>query len=129
MGFWQNVESELQYQGISRKELALNAKISYSGIGLGLERDSMPGADTALRVSKVLNVSIEYLLTGNEAVYEQITPISSSITKRAGGQEIDRKKYRALIDDLEKLPEKIKEPICQMIHRIAFCGESPVKDE
>ena len=107
----------------------MNAKISYSGIGLGLERDSMPGADTALRVSKVLNVSIEYLLTGNEAVYEQITPISSSITKRAEGQEIDRKKYRALIDDLEKLPEKIKEPICQMIHRIAFCGESPVKDE
>ena len=89
----------------------------------------MPGADTALRVSKVLNVSIEYLLTGSEEAYEKVTPISPCTAKRGSRQEIDRKKYRTLIDDLEKIPEKIKEPICQMIHRIAFCAESPANEE
>ena len=56
MGFWNNVEQERVFQGISRKDLAYKANISYASIGLGLERNSMPGADTALRVSKVLRV-------------------------------------------------------------------------
>lgn len=108
MGFWQNVEAELEYQGISRKELAYKANISYAGIGLGLERDSMPGADTALRISKVLNVSIEYLLLGSETKFTtKENPVFSA-------------KYKKVIDDLEKIPEEIREPICQMIHRIAL---------
>lgn len=109
MGFWQNVEAELEYQGISRKELAYKANISYAGIGLGLERDSMPGADTALRISKVLNVSIEYLLLGSQ--------VESTLIKEKS--ELPAK-YKKIIDDLEKIPEEVREPICQMIHRIAL---------
>lgn len=62
MGFWKRVEAEMNYQGISRKQLASMADISYSGIGLGIERDSMPGADIALRISRSLNVPLEELL-------------------------------------------------------------------
>ena len=62
MGFWANVEREREYQGLSRKELAFKANIAYQGIGLGLERNSMPGADTAVKISKVLQVPIEYLI-------------------------------------------------------------------
>ena len=109
MGFWNNVESELEYQGISRKELAFKAGISYAGIGLGIERDSMPGADTALKISKVLNVSIEYLLTGTDAAQNKDTPADNELLNR----------YRTVVDDLDKIPEPIKDPICQMIHRIS----------
>lgn len=110
MGFWQNVETEMDYLGMTRKELAAQAQISYTGIGLGLERNSMPGADTAMRISEALGVSIEYLLTGTE----------KKRSKKAGaGQNVNWKKYRAVLDDLDRIPDTIKNPICQMIHRIA----------
>ncbi len=114
MGFWSNVEAEREYQGMSRKELALRANISYAGIGLGLERDSMPGADTALRISKVLQVSIEYLLSDNvqESKKEEKTNDFSS--------ELNLfRQYRNLIDDIETISPHIKEAICDMIHHIA----------
>ncbi len=107
MGFWANVEDEMKYQGISRKELASKANISYAGIGLGLERDSMPGADTALRISKVLNVSIEYLLCGAEAEVFG-TESHASVTK-----------YKPVIKELESLPAEIREPVLDLIHKLS----------
>lgn len=110
MGFWAKVETERIYQGLSRKELAFQANISYAGIGLGLERNSMPGADTALRISKVLNVSIEFLLADT-----QIEPSDNFIET-----EIKTfSKYKKLINDIESLPTDLREPICDMVHRIA----------
>ena len=70
----------------------------------------MPGADTALRISKVLQVSIEYLLSEN--VQEDDTNSFSSELKLF-------RLYRSLIDDIERIPSHIKEPICDIIHRIA----------
>lgn len=107
MGFWENVEDEMKYQGISRKELACKANISYAGIGLGLERDSMPGADTALRISKVLNVSIEYLLCGTE---EKADKTESHISLA---------KYKPVISELESLPAEIREPVLDLIHKLS----------
>lgn len=52
MSFWQNVEAEREYQGISRKELAFKAEITYASISIGLERNSIPVADAALRIAK-----------------------------------------------------------------------------
>lgn len=107
MGFWANVEKEMEYQGISRKELAYKADISYSGIGLGLERDSMPGADTALSVSKVLHVSIEYLLNGTSA------PDGTEQSGTGG-------KYRSIVRELESLPPKVRAPVFEMIHKLSL---------
>ena len=106
MGFWANVIDEMNYQGISRKELAERAGISYAGIGLGMERDSMPGADTALRISRTLHVSIEYLLTGTE-----LKPARHEAEAKYAG-------YETLFDDMEHIPEAIRRPILDMIHGI-----------
>ncbi|MBR5932394.1 MAG: helix-turn-helix transcriptional regulator [Treponema sp.] len=110
MGFWKNVENELQYKGISRKELAHQANIAYTGIGLGLERDSMPGADTALKISKVLGVSIEYLLG------EDDNP--SNLDNKNSEIELFRK-YKRTILDLEKIQPKTKSAILEMINRLS----------
>lgn len=109
MGFWANVEEEMEYQGISRKELAYKANISYSGIGLGLERDSMPGADTALSIAKVLNVSIEYLLYG--------TSTSDSAKEPCIGG-----KYQSVAAELQSLPPEIRAPILEMIHKLSLAA-------
>lgn len=74
MGFWQNVEDECEYLGISRKELAEKAKFSVHTISNGIRRDGMPAADLALRISKALNISLEKLLDWNE----NIEPMESS---------------------------------------------------
>lgn len=122
MGFWANVEREREYQGITRKELAFRANIAYQGIGLGLERNSMPGADTAIRVSKVLNVPIEYLLGEENAT---IRDENATLKKTLSDSEIKMKnielykKNQTVISSLEKIPLHIKEPIISMIHRIA----------
>lgn len=67
MSFWQNVETEREYKNISRKELAKKADFAVSGISLGLSHDSIPSADIAVRIAKVLGVSVEYLVTGKES--------------------------------------------------------------
>lgn len=66
MGFWQNVEDECEYRGISRKELAEKANFSVHTISNGIKRNGMPAADLALRISKILNVPLETLLGLNE---------------------------------------------------------------
>ena len=67
MSFWQNVESELLYKNISRKELAEKASFAVSGISLGLAHNSIPNADVAVRIAQVLETSVEYLITGKES--------------------------------------------------------------
>ena len=59
MGFWQNVEDECEFLGISRKELAEKANFSVHTISNGIRRDGMPAADLALRISKALAVQLE----------------------------------------------------------------------
>lgn len=60
MSFWQNVENELQYQNISRKELAAKAGFAVSGISLGINNGNVPNAELAVKIADVLGVSACY---------------------------------------------------------------------
>lgn len=62
MGFWQNVDNECEYRGISRKELAQAAHFSVNTISSGIKRNGMPEADLAVRIAKVLGIPLENLL-------------------------------------------------------------------
>ena len=97
----------MEYQGVSRKELAAKAGISYSGIGLGIERDSMPGADIALRISRVLNVSIETLL--GESPIENL---------KIGNEPQLQYMFETLRDDMDRLPSEVRESFFIAIHKM-----------
>lgn len=72
MSFWHNVEAELEYKNMSRKELAQRAHFAVSGMSLGLANNSTPNVDVAVRIADVLDVSVEYLVTGTERrIYQQ----------------------------------------------------------
>ena len=132
MGFWQNVEREIEYKGISRKELAFRANIAYQGIGLGIERESMPRVDTALKIAKVLEVPLEYLINEKDL---EIRPAAESLSKEEKKQTDQNnssslhqtenqyiefyRRNRKIIDSLEKIPSAIKQPIESMIIHIA----------
>ena len=116
MGFWQNVEIEREYQDITRKELAFRAGITYASIGIGLERGSIPAADTALRIAKALNISLEYLLTGDEAKKEE-TEKAPDGHIHIIAEKIAR--YSKTIQHMEELPPATRESIISMIDTIA----------
>ena len=132
MSFWQNVEREIEYKGISRKELAFRANIAYQGIGLGIERESMPRVDTALKIAKVLEVPLEYLIDEKDL---EIRPATEGLSKEEKTQTNQNnssslqqtenqyikfyRRNRKIIDSLEKIPSAIKQPIESMIIHIA----------
>ena len=67
MNFWENVEFELDKQGIYKKELAQAVGINASNFDKGKARNSIPAADTALKIARFLNVPLESLLGMNDS--------------------------------------------------------------
>ncbi|MCL2800299.1 MAG: helix-turn-helix domain-containing protein [Treponema sp.] len=67
--FKENLRAELDYQGITVKELSAKTGIAKGTLDgyLGV-RASMPPADIAAKISGALGVSVEYLISGKEAV-------------------------------------------------------------
>jgi len=67
MGFRENLKAELTYSGVLVKELADQAGLKKHTIDTYLSvRGRMPAADVAVRIARVLGVSVEYLITGEE---------------------------------------------------------------
>lgn len=62
MGFWKRVDEELEYLGISRKDLAFKSDTPIATIHKGIERDSEVYVSVAMRISEVLGVTLEYLM-------------------------------------------------------------------
>lgn len=62
--FWRRVVEELEYKGINRTYLAKECGFSLTNIGQGIKLGSTPSAETAVKIAKVLDVSVEYLVTG-----------------------------------------------------------------
>jgi transcriptional regulator with XRE-family HTH domain len=67
MGFRENLKIELSYSGMLVKELAAQTGLKKHTIDNYLSvRGRMPSADAAVRIARVLGVSVEYLITGYE---------------------------------------------------------------
>lgn len=66
MNFWERVDSELKFLGKTRKELAAAVGFDAANISFGIKRNSIPYADTALKVARFLGVSLDYLLDMDE---------------------------------------------------------------
>lgn len=66
--FKDNLRDELNYQDITVKELSLKTGIPKPTLSCYLSaRNTMPPADIAVRIAQALGVSVEYLVTGNDA--------------------------------------------------------------
>lgn len=117
MNFWEIVDSEREYKNISRKELAYLADFSVNSIPTGIARGSIPAADVAYRIAKVLDVTVEYLLLGGNVQSQQ------KINENNKNLEIIErsKKYtknHELIDNFEKLPNNLQKSVEDLIQTI-----------
>jgi len=94
MSFRENLREAIDYCGLEQKELAHKANISLRNIENYLrENASVPSAEKAVQIAKVLGVTVEYLVTGK----------NTSDTAVSGEPEIDQE-IRQLIRAIKNLP-------------------------
>lgn len=111
MSFWSNVDVELKFQGISRKELAYIINAKEITIHKAIERDSIPSAESALKIAKVLNVPLERLLDMEDFEVSDKSK-DSDLQKKAVKMY---KKHGALLDKFESLSPKERLAVTQLI--------------
>ena len=73
--FKANLRAELNYLGLTVKELSAKTGIPKGTLDcyLGV-RASIPPADIAVKIARALNVTVEYLVTGQEHKKQEKTP-------------------------------------------------------
>jgi transcriptional regulator with XRE-family HTH domain len=100
------LRSEIEFLGLNQKEFAAKAGIQKRALDAYLRKQqSMPPADTAVKIASALGVSVEYLVTGKEC--RQSVGVSKYL------------QFRDLLDDLAVLPTEILEIIKVMIKAAA----------
>ena len=105
MNFWERVENLIEQKGINKKTLAADAGIDSSNISKGIKNGGSPSADTAVRIAKFLDTTVEYLVTGNDS------QLSESCIK-----QLDTLlRYSKTVKTLDNLPSKVRKPIITMI--------------
>lgn len=119
MNFWEIVDLEREYKNLSRKELAYLADFSVNSIPTGIARGSIPAADVAYRIAKVLGVSVEYLLLGEKSQNQQKITDSNKNNEIIERSKKYTKNYE-LIENFEKLPEEIKKTLSKLIEEISM---------
>jgi transcriptional regulator with XRE-family HTH domain len=78
------LRDELDYQGLTVKELAAKSSVAKGAIDSYLGKQaSMPPADVAVRIAAALGVTVEYLVNGQDGNRETPTPFFSSPRKRS----------------------------------------------
>lgn len=64
--FLKRVLEELDFLNASKADIARFLNVRKSTVYSWFERDTIPAADTALKIADFLNVSLEYLVTGEK---------------------------------------------------------------
>jgi transcriptional regulator with XRE-family HTH domain len=114
MGFKENLKAELSYSGMLVKELSVQSGINRRTIDNYLSsHNCIPSADAAVSIARVLGVSVEYLVTGQEAAQwkspQSFSPEARSIARIAEQlEEKHRKIALALVKTLKELEENEK---------------------
>jgi len=63
--FKKTLREELDYQGLTVKELAIKSSVAKGALDTYLGKQaSMPPADVAVRIASALGVTVEYLVNG-----------------------------------------------------------------
>lgn len=82
MGFAENLKNELEFQDIQIKELSQKTGISKNTLDKYLSgRKSQPGVENAVKIAKVLGVTVESLVTGNSDKLDSIPSEYEKIIK------------------------------------------------
>lgn len=100
--FSERLRAEIEYSGLLQKEVAYRAGIKKRALDMYLgAQGSMPPADVAVRLAKVLNVTVEYLVTGSDAALPSM------------------RKFSRMETDIASLSGELFAAIETLVHKIA----------
>lgn len=103
--FRENLRDELNYQGVTVKELAGKTGISKRTIENYLSsKGTLPPVDYACKIASVLNISVEALVSG--------APFKTDGGKLSA-------KSKSILNDMEKLSAENQDLLIYMIHAAA----------
>ena len=109
--FRDNLKDLIEYKGIVRKELAAKTGISKRTIDTYLDnRAVIPNAEIAVKLAKALGTTVEFLVTGEDALNPEQKLYSDFETYR---------KYKKIVNELDKLSPELLKSIDAMIHSAA----------
>ena len=103
MSFKDRLRQEIEYKGLLVKELSAEVGISNSTFLSYIDaRGVLPNVETAVKIAAALGVSVEYLVTGKEPIYNSkqidIQGITHDLIKLTPYQiEIIKKMVHALV--------------------------------
>ena len=112
MGFKENLKEQLVFSGMYVKELAAKSGVKKQTIDSYLNTQGCtPSADAAVAIAKVLGVTVEYLVTGEEFKKSTLYPSEArkvaEITAQMNSK--NRKMAVAIIKSMKKQEEAEKE--------------------
>ncbi len=97
--FRENLRDELDFQGLTVKELALKTGIIKTSLDNYLgSRCVIPPADVAVKIAKALNVSVEYLVTGNT------------------DKDVSKNEDFSILNDLRQVSPQMQKAIKDLVH-------------
>ena len=101
MAFKENLKTELEFKNLKVKELASQTGISRRTIDQYLATAAkMPSAENAVKIAQILDVSVEYLVTGTE-------PEKNPTAKQTEQNQLRLyRKYHDLIEKIEGFSEE-----------------------
>ena len=102
MGFAENLRSEMDFQDMQIKELALKTGISKNTLEKYLSgQKAQPGVENAFKIAQVLNVSIEYLVTGKSGSTSRLPTEYESLLNKY--QKLNPFNKKTIIDLLDSI--------------------------
>jgi transcriptional regulator with XRE-family HTH domain len=111
--FRKNLRDELDYQNITVKQLSIKASTAKGALDSYLgKQESMPPADTAVKIANALGVTVEYLITGKDTNVDKrrtiFSPAIRAILQILNGMNDDDINFILEITKLVKNKSKLQ---------------------
>lgn len=105
MGFKENLREEMDFQDIKPKELSDKTGISVNTLRNYINNhDALPNIDSAVKIAKVLNTTVEELVEGrkNKAEFQKSVMAGKFLSIFTKLSENDQKSVIALLEEMKR---------------------------
>ena len=105
MGFKENLREEMDFQDIKPKELSDKTGISVNTLRNYINNhDALPNIDSAVKIAKVLNTTVEELVEGrkNKAEFQKSDRTGKFLSIFTKLSENDQKSVIALLEEMKR---------------------------
>mgnify|MGYP002624818171 FL=1 len=125
MDFRDRLRAQIDYLGLLDKEVAARAGISKRAIDSYVgARGCMPSADVAVRLAKILEVSVEYLITGEKSAKSENVPEKQNFICLNSFQNKEEQK---LIKNFVELSERDKKTVIALAEYLRKSRQASLK--